>query len=145
MSYIGINLLHQLADAGERTAPDRLLGNQRKPALDLVEPGRVGGSVVDVVSRALREPSADSGMFVGGVIVNDQMDFEIRRDVLVKTAQEGKKPLMAMTGFAFCENRATRYVEGGEQIGRAVSNVIARHSLDVPSPIGSAGWVRSSA
>ena len=41
MSDKGVDLLHRLAHA-ERAAPDRLLGNEGEPALDLIEPARVG-------------------------------------------------------------------------------------------------------
>jgi hypothetical protein len=52
---VGINLLDQFADAAERPAPYCLLGDETKPALDLIEPTGIDPSVVDVVARPARE------------------------------------------------------------------------------------------
>jgi hypothetical protein len=41
-----VDLVHQFAHALERTAPDGLLRDQCEPALDLVEPARVGRGVM---------------------------------------------------------------------------------------------------
>ena len=38
MSDVGFDLAHQFADVAERTATNRLPGDKREPALDLVEP-----------------------------------------------------------------------------------------------------------
>src|SRR5271156_6873044 len=38
MSHVGVDLPHQFPDVAERAAADRLLGDKREPALDLVEP-----------------------------------------------------------------------------------------------------------
>jgi glutathione S-transferase len=38
MSHVGIDLPDQFADVAERAAANRLLGDKREPALDLVEP-----------------------------------------------------------------------------------------------------------
>ncbi len=38
----------QVFDAPETTSSNRLLGDEPEPTLDLIEPGGVGGSVVDV-------------------------------------------------------------------------------------------------
>src|SRR5437764_12412250 len=43
-----IDALHELLDAGERSAPDGLVGDQCKEALDLIEPGAVGRDEVHV-------------------------------------------------------------------------------------------------
>lgn len=43
MSDVGVDLPHQLTDVAKRTAANRLLGDKREPALDLVEPARVAG------------------------------------------------------------------------------------------------------
>ena len=47
---IAIDARHQFAHAPERAAADGLLGYQREPALDLIEPARIGRRVVDVKS-----------------------------------------------------------------------------------------------
>src|SRR5438093_10426086 len=44
-----IDLGHELRDAGKGPAADGALRDERKPALDLIEPGRVGRREVEVV------------------------------------------------------------------------------------------------
>src|SRR6516162_10102774 len=46
-----------------------LVGEQRKPAFDLVEPGGAGRGEVEVIARVAGEPRFDGRRFVGGVIV----------------------------------------------------------------------------
>ena len=50
------DLLHQLAHVAKRATPDRLLGDAREPAFDLVEPTGVGRSVMNVIARVARQP-----------------------------------------------------------------------------------------
>lgn len=51
-----VDLLHQLAHVAKRATPDRLLGDAREPAFDLVEPTGVGRSVMNVIARVARQP-----------------------------------------------------------------------------------------
>src|ERR1700677_98415 len=100
VSDVMVNLLHQFADAAEGTAPDGLLGDAREPALDLIEPAGVGRSAMKVVARTARQPGSHPGMLVGGVVVRDQMDLEVGRDVAVEVLEKAQKLLMPMARFA---------------------------------------------
>ena len=60
-------------DALERAAADSLSGEKSEPVFDLVEPGRVGGHEVKMEAWPARQPCAHFGVFVGGVIVQDQV------------------------------------------------------------------------
>ena len=64
-------------DAAMHAALDLLVGEQREPAFDLVEPGGAGRGEVEVIARVAGEPRFDGWRFVGGVIVEHQMDVEI--------------------------------------------------------------------
>jgi hypothetical protein len=46
----------------------------------------LGRSVVDVVSGPLRYPSPYLGVFVGGVVVHDEVNVEFSRDTSTQTA-----------------------------------------------------------
>ena len=59
---VGVDFLHQLADAAERPAPNCLLGDEAEPALHLIEPTGIGRSVMDVVARPARQPGLNLGM-----------------------------------------------------------------------------------
>jgi hypothetical protein len=80
VSYEALDLVHQLANASERAASDRLLSNECEPALDLIKPARLSGGVVQVVTRMAGEPCFDPGMLVSGIVVGDQVHVEIGRD-----------------------------------------------------------------
>ena len=83
-SDIGLELIDAAMDA----ALDLLVGEQREPAFDLVEPGGAGRREVEVVARVAGEPGFDGRRFVGGVVVEHQMDVEIGRHGLLDLRQE---------------------------------------------------------
>ena len=57
-----------------------------QPDLDLVEPRGVGRSKVEVASGTAGQPLLDPGVFVGAVVVDDQVNVQIRRHVRVDMA-----------------------------------------------------------
>src|SRR5277367_5115546 len=75
-----VNARNEFANAAEAAATDSLLSDESKPAFDLVDPGRIGGCVVDMQARPLPEPGAHFGVLVGGVVIHDQMHIQTGRD-----------------------------------------------------------------
>ena len=73
-----LNLGNQFLDALERTTANGSLGDDVEPDFHLVEPGSVGGCVVNLVTRVGSQPPLDSWMLVGSIVIYDQMDFHIR-------------------------------------------------------------------
>jgi hypothetical protein len=61
----------QVSDASEATSTDRLLGDESEPTLHLIEPGRVGGSVVDLEAGTFCNPESHLGMLMSGVVVDN--------------------------------------------------------------------------
>lgn len=51
---------------------------------------------MDVEARMALKPAPHGGVLVGRIIVGDQMDFEMRRDIAVDLVQEPDELLMAM-------------------------------------------------
>jgi hypothetical protein len=72
----------QVANATECSSADALSSDFRKPAFDLIEPGRAGWGEMDVISRSCR------GMLVRPVVVENQMDVQSRVDGLVDPAEK---------------------------------------------------------
>lgn len=95
----GVDALDELFDGGEGAAANGLLSDAAKPAFDLIEPVGGGGSEVDVVARAMGEPGAYLWVLVGGVVVDDEVQFEGSRHAAIEMAQEGQELLMAMARF----------------------------------------------
>jgi len=54
----------------------------------LVDPGRVGRREVHVESGVAGQPLLDAGVFVGAVVVADQVHVQLGRDLLVDLGQE---------------------------------------------------------
>ena len=78
----------ELIDAAMHAALDLLVGEQREPACNLVEPGGAGRREMKVIARVAGEPGFDRWRFVGGVIVEHQMDVEIGRHRLLDRARK---------------------------------------------------------
>ncbi len=95
-----LDVLDQFAYRAKRTTADGALGNEPEPALDLVEPRTVRGREVQVVARAPGNPGAHLGVFMGGVVIEDQMHIEVFRHVAVHMIQERQKLLVPVARFA---------------------------------------------
>jgi hypothetical protein len=52
-----------------------LFRDEAEPALHEVEPGGAGGSEVQLEAGMLGEPGADRGVFVGAIVVADEVDL----------------------------------------------------------------------
>ncbi len=72
----GVDVGDEVLDAGEGRAVKRLLGEDREPDFDLVEPGGVGGRVMEMDVLMALQPHVALGL-VGGEIVEDDMDFAL--------------------------------------------------------------------
>jgi hypothetical protein len=68
---------------------------------------------MDDETRMPREPGFDPWMFVGGVVVRDQMDFEVGRHVAVEVIKEREKLLMAMARLALGDDRPQNFTLPG--------------------------------
>ena len=86
--------LLELGDRGEGAAADGFLGDDVEPDLDLVDPGGVGGSEVEMVAWPGGEPSLDLGVLGGAVVVDDEVDIEFRGHVGVDVPEEAQELLV---------------------------------------------------
>src|SRR5271165_5507858 len=70
----------QLAHAAEAAGKDRLLAQVSEEAFDQVHPGRTGGRKMQLEARMACQPALDDGMFMGGVIVQNDMNVLAQRN-----------------------------------------------------------------
>ena len=133
------NLRLELGDGGEGAAADRLLRDDVEPDLDLVEPGGVGGGEVEMIAWPGGQPALDAGVLVGGVVVNDEVDVEVRRHVGVDVFEEAQELLVAMARPSPGEDPAGGDVQDGEEGGGAVADAAVHHALDMAEPEGQEG------
>ena len=115
-------------------ALDLLVGEESKPAFYLIEPGGAGRGEVEVIARVAGEPRFDGWRFVGGVIVEHQMDIEIGRHGLLDLREEVAEFDRTVTLVAAANDPAGGNVQGGEQRGRAMPRVIMAAPLGLPRP-----------
>src|ERR1700720_3702831 len=101
----------------ESSAANHLFGDESKPALHLIEPGAAGRCEVEVEPLAFAgfEPPLDHGAFVRTVVVQNEMDVELRGHLLFELIEKLDELFTAMARQATANNLAVQDVEGGKQ------------------------------
>ena len=90
----------QLFEILEDSAPDSVVRQVAEEALDHVEPRSRGRREVHMETLVFGKPALDTRMFVGRVVVADDVDLLVRGDRLLDQAQKLQPLLMAMTLLA---------------------------------------------
>src|SRR5215211_2885063 len=85
------------------------------------------------------EPALDRGRLVSGIVIEDQVEVQMGRGLVVDRLEEGEELLGAMAGQAFADDLAGCHVEGGEQGGGAVALVVMGHGAGAAFLEGQAG------
>ena len=102
-------------------------GQGSEEGLDRVGPGARGRREVEGPAGMAGEPGADLGMLVGGIVVEDGMDQLARRPGGLDPVEEADELLMAVPRHALADHGAVEDVEGREQGGGAVAEIIMGH------------------
>ena len=129
MRHEVVDLGDQVTHRAERAAPDGLVADQGEEALDQIEPRAVGRDEMEVPAWPRGEPGLDLGMFVGGLVVKDDVGLEVGRHGLVDRPQEAKELLVPVARAALREDGAVEQVEGCEQGSGAMAEVVVAHPL----------------
>ena len=72
-------------------ALDLLFGEHGEPAFDQIEPGAASGSEVQMKPGALGQPAMNQRGFVSSIVVQNQMDLEMSRDLSIDSVEEATK------------------------------------------------------
>ena len=72
---ISENAFLESFDAGKDAAPELILGQVAEESLDHVEPTVAGGREVEMKALVARRPAQNRRVFVGGIVVNDQVEL----------------------------------------------------------------------
>ena len=83
-------------------------------------------------ARVPQQPSLDQGCLVGSVVVEDEMDFEFLRHVVVDCVEELPKLDAAVAPMMLRDHLAALDVERSEERCGAVADVVVRSALDLP-------------
>ncbi len=137
----------QFVGAVESASADHSSGNQSKETFHLIQPGTAGWREMEVESPPLLrlQPALHLGALMGAVVVHDQMDFLIGREVLFQVIEEFDELPAAMPILAGADHLAIQYVESGEQSRRAMALVVVGLPFRQAGPQGRIGAVRSNA
>jgi hypothetical protein len=84
-----------------------------------------------VEARPGSEPGAHFGMLVRGVVVNDEMDVEGRRDIGLDMLEKGEEFLVAMSCATLRQDSAIGDIQGCEQGRRAMPDAIVGDTLNI--------------
>ncbi len=114
----------QGADIGERTATQSLVGDLTKPAFHHIEPGTGCRNEVQMKAWMTFQPGSNAGMFMGSIVVNDQMELQAARDFGINTLQKPNEFLMSVTGHAIADDSAIEHTESGKERGRTVALIV---------------------
>jgi len=87
---------------------------------------------VENPARMARQPGRYFGMFVGGVVVEDDVEELARRDLALDGIEKADEFDVAVALHAAANHGAVKHAERGEQGGGAVPLVIVRQGLAAP-------------
>ena len=79
-----------------------------------------------------RPPGQHLGMFMGGVVVEDDVDRLVGRNLALNSVEKADEFDMAVALHAAADDGAVEHAEGGKQGGGAVPLIIVRHGLTTP-------------
>ena len=91
-----VDFLREFGGAPHGSPADGLARDDAKPRFDLIQPRGVGGSEVDMIPGSPREPSPHRGMFVGRIVIHDQVHLQFGRNVGLDVSEKLQEFLMAM-------------------------------------------------
>src|SRR6266705_3060984 len=116
----------EFLDALEGAAADAPLGDVAKPTLNHVEPGAAGGDEVQVEAWMPLQPALHRRALVRAVVVDDEMQSQLRRRLAVDAGQEADELAAPMARQALTNDLAVEQAEGRKQRRRAMARVIMR-------------------
>src|SRR3990170_8135464 len=127
------DVAHELASevfhAGEHPTSDHVTFDFGKPKLDLVQPGRVGRSEVQLHLGMFSEKLLDLLGLVRREIVQDHMDLFLLRLVRDEITQERDEFRRGVPGSGLAEHRSGPRIKGGVEGERAVAKVLKSMSF----------------
>ena len=112
-------------------ALDLLFGKHGKPALDQIEPGAAGGSEVQMEAGTLGQPAMNQRGFVSSIVVQNQMNLEMSRDLSLDSVEEATEFYRSVSTMQLTEDLAALGIQGREQGSGAVPEIAMGAPLDL--------------
>ena len=108
-------------------------GQLGEEALDGIEPRAGCRHEMEGPARMPGQPGTDFRLFVGRIVVEDDMDGLVGGHLGFDGVEEPNKLLMPVTLHVAADHRAVEDVERGEQGGGAIALVVVRHGRLAPA------------
>jgi len=125
--------------ASENAAPEATLRRFREEARDGVEPRTRGRRELKGEALMAVEPGAHVEMLVGGIVVEDDVDCLVGRQLDVDGIEKTDELLMPVTLHVPPDDGAVDDVEGGKKCRRAVPHVVVGRGVGPPFLQGQTG------
>jgi hypothetical protein len=106
----------QLLDISKYATADSVLGQVAEEVFDHLEPGGARGREVDMETRMPRQPAFYLRMFVGGIVICDDVKFFLRRRRLIEQPQEAQPFRMTVPLLAQADHLPGERVQGRESV-----------------------------
>lgn len=136
---IGQNGIGQLLDAGEASMSDAVCTDVAEEAFDQIHPRGGGGREVHREARMPSQPPLHLGMFVGRVIIGNEMDREVFGRFPVDLLQETQPLDMCVSRLSATDNFSFQIMKRRKQRGGSVAIIIVRLGADMPNAKRQAG------
>ena len=117
----------EIDDGAEDAVLQASAGQLGEEALDGIQPGTRGRDEVEGPARMPGEPGANLRLFVGGVVVEYNVDVLVGRQFGLNRVQETDELLVPMPLHIAPDHRAIAHVQRRKQLGRPVAFVVMRH------------------
>ena len=111
---VSADSVNEFLDVTEDTAPQTILRQIAEEAFYHVQPGTASRGKVNSEARVPAQPALHFGMFMGGVVVHNEVDHFLERRDLIDHAQEAEPLLMPVTVVAHGDYAAIERVESGK-------------------------------
>src|SRR4029079_7091450 len=120
LGEIAIDSGLEVDDGVEDATLETPLGQLGEEALDCVEPRARGWREVECEALMAVEPGTHLGVFVSGVVVEDDVDGLACRHLGVDGIEKADELLVAVALHVAANDGAVEHVEGGKQGGRTI-------------------------
>ena len=99
----------------EGAAAQAAFGDLGKEAFDLIEPGGACWGKMQTIAGPPSKPPMYLWHLMSAVVIQDQMDLQMRRDLAVDLSQKAQEFLMAVLAVAFADDFARGDIQGGKE------------------------------
>ncbi len=70
------------------------------------------------------QPGSNTGMFMGSIVVGDQMQLHSGRHFGIDAFQKANEFLMSVTGHTIADHSAVEHIESRKECGRTVALIV---------------------